>query len=325
MTGTEGSIPDGCTAAPAESTVILTPSDATQVPTFTPSPTQNKPPAQSGAIEFKLGANPVVAWFGKCDNRPTQIAIEAAVSDTSSAIEVDLQLTLQDASGARHDAGIVAMQPQSGGYLYTVVTANLPTGSLGDALLLIYKVSLLDQNKQFYANSPEGQVSLLTCQPTGSVPQPPAATTQPPYIEPITVTPSFTPKPFIPTNTFTPVPAVVQKPTGYASAKQVYYTTGCGENTLIVFAQPSEPGNVKSMRVHWIYTGAGTGTEKIFDMNPDGKGGYSLMIMDPSNHQAYPNLKGANGQIQYWFEVVYGSGTRLTSDPGYVTVSFCPG
>ncbi len=320
--GTDGSVPDGCPAAPAQpTTVTLTPSASTQTPT----PTESKPPAQPGPIEFKTGANPAVAWFGKCDNQPTQIAIEAAVSDTSAAIEVDLQLALQDASGARRDAGIVSMQPQSGGYLYTVDTTTLPTGSLGDALLLIYKVTLLDQNKQFYASSPEGQVSLLACQPTGSITQPPAATTQSPTIEPIIVTPSFTPKPLIPTKTFTPVPPAIQKPTGYASAKQVYYTTGCGENTLTVFARPSDPGSVKLMRVHWVYTGAGTGTEKIYDMNPDGKGGFSLMIMDPTNFQAYPNLKGANGQIQYWFEVVYGSGMRLTSDPGYVSVSYCPG
>ena len=326
VSAADGLAPAGC-AEQGQATSEPAPA-ATDIPTA--AATQSNP---GSAIQFKLGTDIQTAYYGKCDQQPTVIHFEAAASDTSAAIETTLVVVLQTSSGARQDAGMFGMQPSGEGYTYTLDATTLNTSALGEAGgKLIYKVNLMDQNKQFYASSQENALALLPCQYSQATQV--LSPTPFPTVQPILTTaapppliPTYTPTLPAITATFTASPQPPKKPTGYASASQVYYTNGCGENSLTVYAQVSGPGNVKQMLVHWRYTGGSKnpGTEKIFSMSPTGKGTYSLMIMDPTNFVAYPNLNGGNGQIQYWFEVTYGSGLHLTSDPGYVSVSYCPG
>ncbi len=283
---------------------------------------QPQNPVPGSAIEIKTGASPNPANYGKCDTQSTLINFEAYPADDSGAVEVTLFVSLQDAAGGRHELGMFALMPAGGGaYNLKLDTNELDTSSLGySAGLLLYTVQMMNASKEFYASSSEASIGLQPCLADQPIIPTKVIATLP--VPPVVVTP--VPLPVI---TSTVPPAAPQKPTGHASANTVYYVTGCGENTLTVTAQVSNPSRVSAVIVHWLYSGGSNnpGTEKIFPMNPLGGGSYSLEIMDPKLHTAYPNLNGGNGTIQYWIEAQYGAGSRIYSDVNYVEVLFCPG
>ena len=287
-------------------------------------------PVAGSLIEIKTGASPNPANYGKCDTQSTLMSFEAYPTDDSAAVEVTLFINLQNAAGERHELGMFALQPAGGGaYHLKLDTNELDTSSLGySAGTLLYTVKMMNSGKEFYASSSETSIAIQPClsdQPVipvtviATLPNPPAVVTP---VPPVVLT--AVPVPVI-TNTVPPAPP--QKPTGYASSNTLYYVTGCGENTLTVTAQVSNPSRVSAVIVHWLYSGGynNPGTEKIFPMNPLGSGSYSLEIMDPKLHTAYPNLNGGNGTIQYWIEAQYDAGVRIYSDVNYVSVLYCPG
>ena len=145
-----------------------------------------------------------------------------------------------------------------------------------------------------------------------------------------TITPTFTPTDtsaptMIITKLVTVAPPVVQDTTppsvtgtSVTPSDNVYYTTGCGANTVLVQATVTDPSGVKSVSVVYHYS---IGSTNSIDMS--GGGSYSATINVGS--EAYGILAGANSTLTITIQATDKLGNKISVNVGSVSVQFCPG
>lgn len=132
--------------------------------------------------------------------------------------------------------------------------------------------------------------------------------------------PSVTP--FVPT--LTPVPADTTPPSisgvSLDPADTVYYSSGCGPNSLSVQANISDPTGIASATIIYHYS---AGSNISIGMSSGGGNTYLATINVGS--EAYSILSGVDGTLTVTVQANDQQGNNTSVNAGSVAVRFCPG
>lgn len=111
------------------------------------------------------------------------------------------------------------------------------------------------------------------------------------------------------------------------SAVPAYYTNGCGPNSLSISALVTDPGGVTSVTLQYRYraaSGSVTGKWRSLPMAPVGGDTYSATLDLTSPVEAYADLAGVDGFIDYVLVARDGIGNEGGTPESAVTLLYCP-
>jgi len=115
------------------------------------------------------------------------------------------------------------------------------------------------------------------------------------------------------------------------SDKDVYYVTGCGANTTTIQAAASDPSGIASVVLYYSYRDTGgsiIGPWRSVGMSPLGGDTYSGTINPAAgggSGEAYNDLAGANGFIDFYINATDGAGNSGNSGADAAHIFYCHG
>lgn len=123
-------------------------------------------PQGNQAVEFKFGGNPDPIYVGTCtEGEPQLLNLEGYASDITGAIEVDVIAMLKNSAGKQQELGIIPMQAAGkNGYTASYDLSKVDPDILEDNQgSLVLTMNLLNDQKTFYATSPERTITVIPC------------------------------------------------------------------------------------------------------------------------------------------------------------------
>ena len=153
-----------------------------------------------------------------------------------------------------------------------------------------------------------------TATPIPTTPVPPSATATTPATETATAPPADS------------APPIIAK-VG-TSAVPVYYSSGCGPNSLSVSALVTDPAGVALVNLQYRYraaSGAVTGKWRLVVMAPAGGDTYIATLDLTLPAEAYADLAGLDGFIDYVLVARDGLGNQGGTSEAAVSLLYCPG
>lgn len=260
--------------------------------TITPT-TGQKPPLDA---ELKVGAAPDPVYVGACTKgEPQVVTFEGYAGDSSEAIEVYIDATLQGVGGS-WPFMLALTASGGGGYMGTFDLTAADTSVIGDSNgSIVYTLQLMNDRKEFFATSVEKSIQVIPC----------IYGQQPPLVM-TTVVPQQ-----LPGGDTTPPSVKAQ-----ISANVIYYGgKGCNPTSVTVTAYVTDNVAVARANIFWYYAPGG-----------DPYHAQTALMSGSGSNWSYTINPSQTGTIAYWVEGWDTSNNHAQSQgPNTVTVVACQG
>ncbi len=272
-------------------------------------------------LDFKFGASPDPVYYGQCTTEMRTLNFEALVYDLSTGNPIDPTLVssvsahyvIHNAGGASADF-LLSLNDVGGGAFTNSIDIDAKASSTlgsGDGTIE-YWIEVLDTTGAT-ARSIALTLNLINCKGTTPItatftPGGVIISPQPPTKIPVLPPPADSTPPVVGIN--------------FVSATDVYYTTGCGPNSLTVQASVTDASGVGAVNLIITYVGTGSGDISI-PMSPIGGNTYQA-VYDVGG-QAYSYLGGVSGQIEIRAYAQDTFGNTANDGGGVINVLYCPG
>ncbi len=263
-----------------------------------PAPSITDTPAGVPPVELKITGTPNPVFYGACSaGETTSFTFDLYVGAPAYADVLDIHYSLQDSGGSelRSSTLTIPGNPAVDTYNPTLDMNAATSGMGGVATLMEFYAEAVDAIGSIVGTSPAQSVDVSHCAPT----------------------PTPTSKPVLAADTTPPTLDIT-----LISANPVFYTTGCGPNTLTVEAYAVDPSGIGSVTLVYGYVGAGT--EGIFRTMTSAGGGTYRVTIDVGG-EAYTFLGGVDGQISITVLATDSRGNTAEENGGTVTIQYCPG